>query len=67
MLGIRTLRIGWVTHRKFKNVVFEKNMARVVTRSNHQESVIDYNKSFSPVMGLEYPRLLAMHSGHQRP
>ena len=60
VLGIRTLRIGWVTHRNFKNDVFEKNMARVVTRSNHQESVIDYNKSFSPVMGLEYPRLLAI-------
>jgi len=35
-------------------------MARVVSRSNHQESFIDHNKSFSPVTGLEYPRLLAI-------
>ena len=28
--GMRTLRLGWVLHRKFKNGVFEKNNARLV-------------------------------------
>jgi len=35
-------------------------MARAVTRSNHQESFIGHDKSYSPIMGLEYPRLLAI-------
>ena len=34
--GMRTLRLGWVLHRKFKNGVFEKNEARLVARGNHQ-------------------------------
>jgi len=44
--------------RKFKNGVFQKNLARVVTRSNHQESLFENNKSYSPVY--EYPCLLAI-------
>jgi hypothetical protein len=44
---------------KFKNDAFEKNPARIVTHINHQEPFIDYNKSFSPVMGLEHaPRAI---------
>ena len=34
--GMRTLRLGWVLHREFKNGVFEKNEARLVVRRNHQ-------------------------------
>jgi len=43
VLGMRTLRIGWVPHRKFTSGIFEKNKA---TRSNHREPGIDYNRSF---------------------
>ena len=57
--GVRTLRIGWVLH---WNGIFEKNKDRLVNRSNHQESGIDYNESSSPVMGLESPRTSG-HSG----
>jgi len=53
MPGMRTLRLGWVLHRKFKNVVFEKNKGRLVARGNHQRPGIDYGESFSPVMRLE--------------
>ena len=34
--GMRTLRLGWVLHRKFKNRLFDKNKARIVARGNHQ-------------------------------
>jgi len=51
--GMRTLRLGWVLHRKFKDGVFEKNKARLVARGNQQRPGIDYDKSFSPVMQLE--------------
>jgi len=30
MNGTRTLKLGWVFHRKFKNGVFEKNKGRLV-------------------------------------
>jgi hypothetical protein len=39
--GMRTLRLGWVLHRKFKNGVFEKNKARLVARGNHQRPGVD--------------------------
>jgi len=32
MNGMRTLKLGWVFHRTFKNDVFEKNKARLVAR-----------------------------------
>ena len=48
--GMRTLRLGWVLHRKFKNGAFDKNKARLVARGNHQRPSIDYGESFSPVM-----------------
>ena len=51
--GMRTLRLGWVLHRKFKNRVFDKNKGRLVARGNHQRHGIDYGESFSPVMRLE--------------
>jgi hypothetical protein len=49
--GVRTLRLGWVLHWKFKNGTFEKSKARLVARGNHQRPVIDYNESFSPQCG----------------
>ena len=30
MNGMRTLKLGWVFHRKFKNGIFEKNKGRFV-------------------------------------
>ena len=48
--GMRTLRLGWVLHCKFKNGVFEKNKARLVARGNPQRPGVDYNESFLPVM-----------------
>jgi len=56
VLGMRTLRIGWILRWKFKNGIFGKNKARSFTRRNHREPGINYNRSFLPVMGLEYPR-----------
>jgi len=56
VLGMRTLRIGWILGWKFKNGIFEKNKARSSTRRNYREPGTDYNRSFLPVMGLEYPR-----------
>ena len=53
MSGMRTLRLGWVLHRKFKNGVFDKNKGRLVARVNHQRPGVDYGESFSPVMRLE--------------
>lgn len=55
---MRTLRLGWVLHRKFKDGTFDKNKARIVARGNHQRPGIDYGKSFSPVMRLESLRVL---------
>jgi hypothetical protein len=34
--GMRTLELGWVLHRKFKNGIFERNKGRPVARGNHQ-------------------------------
>jgi hypothetical protein len=34
--GLRTLKLGWMLHRKFKNGVFDKNKARLVARGNQQ-------------------------------
>jgi len=51
--GVRTLRSGWVLHRKFKNGIFERNKPRLVALGNHQRPGIDYDESFSPVIRLE--------------
>ena len=56
-IGMRTLRLGWVLHRKFKNGSFDKNKARLVARGNYQRPGIDYGKSFSLVMRLESLRI----------
>ena len=45
--AMRTLRLGWVLHHKFKDGVSEKNKARVVARGNHQRPGIDYNERCS--------------------
>ena len=50
---MRTLHMGWVLHRKFKNGVFEKNKGRLVAQGNHQRPSINYGKSFSPIMCLK--------------
>ena len=50
MNGMRTLKLGWVFHRKFKNGVFEENKGRLVARGNYQRHGIDYGELFSPVM-----------------
>ena len=34
-LGMRTLHLRWVLHRKFKNGSFNKNKAYIVARGNH--------------------------------
>ena len=51
--GMRTIRLGWVPHRKFKNGAFDKNKARLVAHGNHQGPGIDHGESFAPVMRLE--------------
>ena len=56
--GMHTLRPGWVLHQKFKNGIFEKNKARLVTHGNHQLPGMDYGESFSPVMRSESLRML---------
>ena len=56
--GMRTLRLGWVLHRKFKNRVFDKNKGSLVARGNHQRPGIDHGESFSPIMRLESLRTL---------
>jgi len=58
MNGIRTLKLSWIFHRKFKNGVFEKNKGRLVARSNHQRPGIDYGESFLPIMRLESLRTI---------
>ena len=50
--GMRTLKVGWVLHRKFKNGLFERNKGRLVARGNQHPS-IDQRESFPPVMHLE--------------
>ena len=50
---MRTLKLGWVSHCKFKNGSFEKNKGRLIARDNHQRPGINYGESFSPVMRLE--------------
>jgi hypothetical protein len=63
--GTRTIRLGWVLHRKFKNGTFDKHKARLVARGNHQRPGIDYGESFAPVMRLESLRtLLALAASH---
>jgi hypothetical protein len=56
--GLRTLKLGWVLHQKFKNGVFNKNKARLVARGNQQCPSINYNKNFLPVMCLESLRTI---------
>ena len=65
MNGIRTLKLGWVSHWEFKNGVFEKNKGRLVARGNHQRPGVDNGESFSPVMRLESLRtILALAAIH---
>ena len=51
--GMRTIRLGWVPHRKFKNSTFDKNKVCLVACGNHQRPGIDHGESFMPVMHLE--------------
>ena len=39
--GMRTLKLGWVLHRKVKKGLFERNEGRLVARGNHQHPSID--------------------------
>ena len=55
---MRTLRLGWVLHRNFKDGSFDKNKARLVARRIQQRPGSDYGESFSPVMRLESLRIL---------
>ena len=57
-LVLRTFKLGWVLHRKFRIGLFERNKGRLVARSNHQRPGIDYGESFSPVMRLESLRTI---------
>ena len=57
-VGMRTIRLGWVLHRKFKDGPFDKNKARLVAHGNRQRPGIDYDESFVPVMRLESLRTL---------
>ena len=56
--GARTIRLGWVLHRKFKNGTFDKNKVRLVAQGNHQRPGINYNESFAQVICLESLRTL---------
>ena len=56
--GMRTLKLRWVLHRKFKIVLFERNKGRPVARGNHRRPGIDYGEMFSPVMHLESLRTI---------
>jgi len=60
ILGMRTLRIGWVLRWKFKNGIVEKNKARSFTRRNHREPGIDYNRSFRLLWASTIHALLAV-------
>ena len=55
---MRTLKLGWVLHRKFQIGLFERNKGRLVARGNHQCPGIDYGELFSPVMHLESLRTI---------
>ena len=39
--GMRTLKLGWVLHRKFKIGLFDRNKGRLVARGNHQHPSVD--------------------------
>ena len=39
--GMRTLKLGWVLHRKFKHGLFERKKGRLVARGNYQYRSID--------------------------
>jgi len=57
--GMRTLKLGWVFHRKFKNgVLVIYNKGRLVAQGNQHHHGIDYGDSFSPVMHLESLRTI---------
>ena len=67
MNDMRTLKRGWVFHRKFKSGVFEKKKGRIVARANHQRPGIDYVESFLPVMRLESFHTIPRPGSHSRP
>ena len=46
---MRTLRLGWVLHRNFKDGSFDKNKARLVARRNQQRPGIDYGDLSPPL------------------
>ena len=58
MNGMRTLKLGWVLHRKFKIDLFERNKGRLVTRGSYRRPGIDYGELFSPVVHLESLRTI---------
>ena len=51
--GMRTLKLGWVLHRKFKISLFERSKGKLVARGNHQCPGIDYGELFSHVVHLK--------------
>jgi len=59
---MRTLKLGWAFHWKFKKGVFENSKGRLVARGNQQRPGVDLGESLSPLMRLEsLHTILAIH------
>ena len=64
---MRTLKLGWALHQKFKIGLFERNKGRPLARGNHQCPDIDYGELFSPVVHLESFTSMSSSSTSLRP